>query len=686
MTRIVLSLFISALCIYKFNAQVMPQGMKYQAVARDLSGTEIVNQLISLKMTLHSETNASNTYYIETHDIRTNEFGLFSLNIGEGNVQKGEFEKIPWDKENIWIEIAFKEQGDKNYTVLSNSKLLAVPYAYHATTAGALSTNSNYNNNDNGPQNGVPSQNWSLFGNSKSDPDKDKLGTTDLTDLVIVTDNVERVRILKSGEMEVRENAQFDKNINVDKIAKTDFLVVADGPNDTIPDPYPRYGSIADIRGLLIADSIAIRGGLDIGGNLKVHGDSVIVDHHLLVGERTFLKGQVSIKTQIPLIGGQSNFDAYPLKIEGSDQGIGIKVNGERNTSKNFVTFWDNYGIQGRIEGQTSEELHDSFQYIWDNVMSGLDVAFIVAEGVACGFQLDWGEVGVMGAEGASAGAQWAELNVNANSNVGVAFESGNGDYAEWLEKENVNETFSSGDIVGVKGGKISKKMINANHFMVVSKSPIVLGNMPPDGKDANFEKIAFMGQVPVKVRGKVAVGDYIIASNLNDGFGIAVSSKDITLNQFERIVGVAWSESANEFGFSMINVAVGINTNDVVIKLKQQDEALNMLKGEMNNLITYLKSKDESFEAKLFVIKEQKDVIGKATEDKVGVNKYNKSDVFNRAQKILQDNPQILEQILSDTRKSLDEKGINYNKFEQTKRLVTDKTYFMSLLENKKN
>ena len=135
-----------------------------------------------------------------------------------------------------------------------------------------------------------------------------------------------------------------------------------------------------------------------------------------------------------------------------------------------------------------------------------------------------------------------------------------------------------------------------------------------------------------------------------------------------------------------MINVAVGINKNDVVIKLKQQDEALNMLKGEMNNLITYLKSKDESFEAKLFVIKEQKDVIGKATEDKVGVNKYNKSDVFNRAQKILQDNPQILEQILSDTRKSLDEKGINYNKFEQTKRLVTDKTYFMSLLENKKN
>ncbi len=45
-----------------------------------------------------------------------------------------------------------------------------------------------------------------------------------------------------------------------------------------------RGESIVDVRGILMADSITIKGGLDIDGNLKVHGDSVIVDHNLFVG------------------------------------------------------------------------------------------------------------------------------------------------------------------------------------------------------------------------------------------------------------------------------------------------------------------------------------------------------------------------------------------------------------------
>ena len=58
------------------------------------------------------------------------------------------------------------------------------------------------------------------------------------------------------------------------------------------------------------------------------------------------------------------------------------------------------------------------------------------------------------------------------------------------------------GDVVGVIGGEVSKEFVYADKFMVVSAAPAMLGNMPQPNSEHLFEKIAFMGQVPVKLRG----------------------------------------------------------------------------------------------------------------------------------------------------------------------------------------
>ena len=699
MKKIIFSIIISILSINNFSSQTIPQGMKYQAVARDASGIEIANKSISLKMSLHSALSNSKIYYSETHNITTNEFGLCSLSIGEGNVQFGKFDKIPWAEENIWMEIAIKEEEDNYYTTLSNTKLLAVPYAYHANTANRINDKGN-SNNGNGVQAGVPSQNWSLFGNSKTNPEKDKLGTTDVADFVFVTDNKERMRLLSSGELEVRENAQFDKSINVDNITKTDYLVVADEANDTIPDIYPRDGSIVDVRGLFIADSIAIKGGLDIGGNLSVHGDRVEIDKDLYVGRNVHLntsdqfspqgqtinygeftsKGQVTIITETPLTGGDGDYDAYPLRVEGSEQGIAIKVNGRRSNSNNFVTFWDDNGRQGRIEGQRLTELEDSWPYRHEKSMLALEGILSGLEGIAC--SPNELEAAFHLARELEYAYRLTKYKNENKDRIGVTYESGSGDYAEWLEKVNSNETFNYGDIVGVKGGKISKKSLNASKFMVVSKSPIVLGNMPVQGKESNYEKIAFMGQVPVKVRGKVEVGDYIIASNLNDGIGIAINPKAITFDQFERIVGVAWSEAYGKSSLLMVNCAVGINTNDLVLKLKQQNKELYQLKSQMNNILTYLKSKDESFEVELFKIEDKETI--KANINIENDNHY-QFDRNKLVEKFIKENPDYIKQIQANARKILEERGVDYNLYEETKRLLTDETYFMNLLQKLK-
>ncbi len=78
-----------------------------------------------------------------------------------------------------------------------------------------------------------------------------------------------------------------------------------------------------------------------------------------------------------------------------------------------------------------------------------------------------------------------------------------------------------------------------------------------------NDEKVAFMGQVPVKVFGKVNIGDYIIPSGKNDGIGMAIKPSDITTRHIKDIVGVAWTQSGNPLDIKFINTAVGVNRND---------------------------------------------------------------------------------------------------------------------------
>ncbi|MFD2727185.1 hypothetical protein [Hyunsoonleella rubra] len=162
----------------------------------------------------------------------------------------------------------------------------------------------------------------------------------------------------------------------------------------------------------------------------------------------------------------------------------------------------------------------------------------------------------------------------NKNRFRGVSYASGAGDYAEYLERMYSSETMSYGDIVGIYGGKISKKTAGAQRMMVISYKPAVLGALPQDNNAHLFEKVAFMGQVPVKVIGPVNIGDYILPSGGNNGLGIAVSPDDITAKDVKNIVGVAWESSISNLSYNLINTAVGINNNDnspIVQKLEQQ-------------------------------------------------------------------------------------------------------------------
>ncbi len=181
--------------------------------------------------------------------------------------------------------------------------------------------------------------------------------------------------------------------------------------------------------------------------------------------------------------------------------------------------------------------------------------------------------------------------------NIGCAFESGAGDYAEWLIRANQNELITAGDVVGVIGGKVSKTFNHADKFMVVSTAPIVLGNMPNNPEENHkWEKVAFMGQVPVKIIGGANIGDYILPSGNGDGMAIAVNPKEMLSKDYQRIVGVAWQEADSSSLFNTINVAVGINHNDTGRMLSQMQVTLNHIQKTLVKL-------DSSYETQEYII-----------------------------------------------------------------------------------
>ena len=72
------------------HAQV-PQAFNYQAVARSVSGAVLANQAISLRFTVHSDSLSGNSVYQETQAKTTNQFGLFTAEVGKGTPVAGNF-------------------------------------------------------------------------------------------------------------------------------------------------------------------------------------------------------------------------------------------------------------------------------------------------------------------------------------------------------------------------------------------------------------------------------------------------------------------------------------------------------------------------------------------------------------------------------------------------------------------
>ena len=401
-------------------------------------------------------------------------------------------------------------------------------------------------------------------------------------------------------------------------------------------------GASNDGTGSLIAGNTSIHGNLTIrqigstNTNFRSQGKMVV--------------GSKSDDTNPPG-GHMAYFDGSTAGLN-SSSGIAISLNSSHpNNDNHYVTFYKNSlndKVAGRIEGQTEADWTnnnalklDSDEHIQAVTMAWLGVAqsvkdmsaetaiaimdaliavaHIIPDSWTAFFpNSDWGnlpasianavlssvyaafkasDVVIATAEAVTETQNLERFNaiLADEEQKGVAYATGHGDYAEWMPRVNLKEDISARQIVGIKDGAVSLRTDDFDHLMVISTAPAVLGAMPAEEKIHGYEKVAFMGQVPVDVIGPVHSGDFIIPSGDHDGFGIAVDPAEISAGQVNQIVGVAWETETSSF-IKTINVAVGLSNNASTSLISSFEEELDDFAIEVRELKQLIENNHAGF------------------------------------------------------------------------------------------
>ena len=178
---------------------------------------------------------------------------------------------------------------------------------------------------------------------------------------------------------------------------------------------------------------------------------------------------------------------------------------------------------------------------------------------------------------------------VEGNGSGGVSYSSEGADFAEELPVAQGAAKPESAELVGVRGGTISLNTEDADRIMIASTAPIMTGNATPDTKadDDRRVAVAFVGQVPAKVRGSVEMGDLIVASGKDDGTARAVAPSEYRRAEHGPIAGQAWSaKETAEVG--EVTVAVGLGRSGAVAgRMETQRDRIDELEAENEALKT---------------------------------------------------------------------------------------------------
>jgi hypothetical protein len=120
--------------------QIVPQGINYQAVARDANGDILINQSLTIQFSVISDITTGNVSWQETHQDTTNTYGLFTAVIGQGTStssgSSSTFDVIDWGASNHLLKVEVDYGG--GFVDMGTTAFMSVPYSLNADPTDEL--------------------------------------------------------------------------------------------------------------------------------------------------------------------------------------------------------------------------------------------------------------------------------------------------------------------------------------------------------------------------------------------------------------------------------------------------------------------------------------------------------------------------------------------------------------------
>ena len=128
------AVFFYCISSYFAFSQDVPQGISYQAIARDSQGQPFENTNMNVTVGILQN---NTLVWEEIHNVTSNQFGLIVLVIGNGvstgNGTLNDFNEIQWFSGEYSGQFGIEVDGG-DFIDLGTTTFLTVPYAFHAQT------------------------------------------------------------------------------------------------------------------------------------------------------------------------------------------------------------------------------------------------------------------------------------------------------------------------------------------------------------------------------------------------------------------------------------------------------------------------------------------------------------------------------------------------------------------------
>ena len=133
-------LFIIMICFFqRINAQsVNDKVINFQGIARNIDGSILANKAITVRLSLLEGATTGIIKYQEIKTVTTNVVGLFTIVLGEMELNKleviGPYSSVDWSIDNKYLQVEIDPNNSIVFNLLGIQKINYVPYAIHSNS------------------------------------------------------------------------------------------------------------------------------------------------------------------------------------------------------------------------------------------------------------------------------------------------------------------------------------------------------------------------------------------------------------------------------------------------------------------------------------------------------------------------------------------------------------------------